>query len=131
MNPSSSTSSTRNGTFVPEPELALNSRTIAARKRNPGVQRDYIIPVLSKALSILDLLNQVQRPMNTHEIARTTGYSLTTVYRILRTLSAYGYLPEGCDGVYTFRRASPPEVDFKGRTLSRALPTLTADRLRG
>lgn len=41
--------------------------------------------------------------MNIDQIAKQTGISKTTVYRILRTLSAYGYLPAGEHGIYTFR----------------------------
>ncbi len=129
MIPSSDTLNTRSRTFVPEPDVALKSRTIAARKRNPGIHRDYIIPILSKALSILDLLNETQRPMSTHEIARRTGYSLTTVYRILRTLSAYGYLPEGCDGIYTFNRFSRPKVNSAIDTHPETSPRVETERL--
>jgi hypothetical protein len=95
-------------TFVPKPELVLESRTLAARKRNPEVHVNYIIPVLNKALCILNLLKEAKQPMNTQQIAKATGYPLTTVYRILRTFSAHGYFPDGKHGVYTFRSSSSP-----------------------
>jgi hypothetical protein len=92
--------------FSPDPELILKSRTLAARKRNPNVQANYIIPVLTKAFTILDLLEKAERPMNTQQVSRITGYPLTTVYRILRTLSAYGYIPDGEDGIYKLKSST-------------------------
>jgi hypothetical protein len=94
--------------FVPNPELVLKSRTLAARKRNPEVHANYIIPVLNKALSILNLLEEAKQPMNTQQIAKATGYALTTVYRILRTFSAHGYFPDGEHGLYTYSSSPGP-----------------------
>jgi len=84
-------------------DLARRSRTDAARRQHPHLDRSYVIPVLSKALLIMDLLRNSERPLNVAEIAGNTGISKSTVYRILRTLSAYGYLPEGASGIYSFR----------------------------
>jgi hypothetical protein len=67
------------------------------------VPRSYIVPVLSKALHILRLLEREQGPVSSNEIARRTGYSLTTVYRILRTLDAHAFLPDACARSYGFR----------------------------
>jgi len=66
------------------------------------VHRSYLIPVLTKAITIIRLLESSDRPLKINEIAAATGIAKTTVYRILRTLSAYGYLPQGSDGVYAF-----------------------------
>ncbi len=85
-------------------DIARLSRTDAARRHHPHVDRSYIIPVLSKALLIMDLLRSSDRPLNVAEIAGDTGISKSTIYRILRTLSAYGYLPNGAKGIYSFRR---------------------------
>lgn len=93
---------------VPGEDLLELSRTDAARRRNPHVQRSYIIPVLCKALTIIELLKDSDRPLNIQHLSKTTGIAKTTVYRILRTLSAYGYLPDGADGVYSFRHIPYP-----------------------
>ena len=85
-------------------DLAHGSRTDAARRHHPHVDRSYIIPVLSKALLIMDLLRNSEHALNVAEISASTGISKSTVYRILRTLSAYGYLPDGASGIYSFRR---------------------------
>ena len=88
---------------LPAEELALRSRTLASQIQRPNVHRSYIVPVLSKALNIMRLIETSERPMNIQEICEATGYSKTTVYRILRTLAAHGYMPNGSNGVYSFR----------------------------
>jgi Fic family protein len=85
-------------------DLIARSRTDAARRRSPHVHQSYIIPVLSKALVIIEVLKNSERPLNVDELTTITGIAKSTVYRILRTLSAYGYLPSGADGIYSFRR---------------------------
>jgi len=83
--------------------LAEESRTLAARIRRPEVHQSYVIPVLSKAITIIRLLETTDERLNVNEIARRTGIAKTTTYRILRTLSAHGYLPYGAEGIYSFK----------------------------
>ncbi len=90
----------------PEDELAARSRTTVARLRRPDVQQSYLVPVLCKALGIMRLLEKSEGPMNVDQVCRATGYPKSTVYRILRTLSAHGFLPHGDDGIYAFRPVS-------------------------
>lgn len=85
--------------------LVVQSRTLAAQIRRPDIHRSYLVPVLSKAFHIMRLLETNGRPLTMSEIYEKTGYSKTTVYRILRTLSAHGYLPSGAHGVYDFKLA--------------------------
>lgn len=84
--------------------LAAWSRTNAARIRHPGLQRSYIVPMVSKALHIIALLQSCDEPLELNEICARTGYARTSVYRILRTLSAHGLLPDGNHGVYCFHK---------------------------
>lgn len=84
--------------------VAQQSRTEAARRRRPDLNRSYLIPVLSKALVILRLLESSDAPMRIQEVCRRTGYAQSTVYRILRTLSVHGYIPESAGKLYSFRR---------------------------
>jgi len=69
-------------------------------------KRLYLIPVLSKALDILELLQQHGEPMSLEEVHRRTKVSKTTVYRVLKTFAHRGYLTHASDGLY--RVASRP-----------------------
>lgn len=69
-------------------------------------QRLYLIPVLSKALDILELIRAENRPLSLEAIYRQTGVSKTTVYRVLKTFVHRGYLAQAPDGLY--RQVSHP-----------------------
>ena len=60
----------------------------------------YLIPVLTKALDILELLQAAKQPMSLEAIHRETKISKTTVYRVLKTFIHRGYLVQGPDGLY-------------------------------
>ncbi len=63
-------------------------------------KRLYLIPVLSKALDILELLQAENQPMTLETIHRQTKISKTTVYRVLKTYVHRGYLSQSPDGQY-------------------------------
>jgi ribose transport system substrate-binding protein len=63
-------------------------------------KRLYLIPVLSKALDILELLQAENQPMTLESIHRRTRISKTTVYRVLKTFVHRGYLAQSPDGLY-------------------------------
>src|ERR1700678_3092374 len=63
-------------------------------------RRLYLIPVLSKALDTLELLQAEKQPMSLEAIHRGTKISKTTVYRVLKTFIHRGYLVQGPDGLY-------------------------------
>ena len=63
-------------------------------------KRLYLIPVLSKALDILELLQRGNRPQSLESIYEQTSISKTTVYRILKTLVHRGYLAQTQEGLY-------------------------------
>jgi ribose transport system substrate-binding protein len=63
-------------------------------------KRLYLIPVLSKALDILELLQAENQPISLETIHRQTRISKTTVYRVLKTFVHRGYLSQGTDGLY-------------------------------
>jgi ribose transport system substrate-binding protein len=71
-----------------------------------GPSRLYLIPVLSKALDILELLQVENRPQSLEQIYQRTNISKTTVYRILKTFTHRGYLAQAENGLY--RLASRP-----------------------
>jgi ribose transport system substrate-binding protein len=63
-------------------------------------RRLYLIPVLTKALDILELLQTENQPMVLESIHKRTKISKTTVYRILKTLVHRGYVSQGADRQY-------------------------------
>jgi ribose transport system substrate-binding protein len=63
-------------------------------------KRLYLIPILSKALDILELLQAEEQPMALEAIYQRTHISKTTVYRILKTFVHRGYLAQSQDGLY-------------------------------
>ena len=63
-------------------------------------KRLYLIPVLSKALDILELMQAESQPMSLEQVHRQTRISKTTVYRVLKTFVHRGYLAQGPDGLY-------------------------------
>jgi ribose transport system substrate-binding protein len=63
-------------------------------------RRLYLIPVLTKALDILELLQSENQPMVLETIHKRTKISKTTVYRILKTLVHRGYVGQGADRQY-------------------------------
>lgn len=62
--------------------------------------RLYLIPVLSKALDILELLQAEGQPLSLEAIYKRTNVSKTTVYRVLKTLAHRGYISQAPDGTY-------------------------------
>ena len=65
-----------------------------------NTKRLYLIPVLSKALDILELLQGQNQPMTLESIHKHTRISKTTVYRVLKTFVHRGYLSHSPDGTY-------------------------------
>ncbi len=63
-------------------------------------KRLYLIPVLSKALDILELLQAQNQPMSLEFIHKQTRISKTTVYRVLKTFVHRGYLSQSPAGLY-------------------------------
>ncbi|HTW48025.1 MAG TPA: substrate-binding domain-containing protein [Acidobacteriaceae bacterium] len=63
-------------------------------------KRLYLIPVLSKALDVLEIFQAEDRPLPLEAIYQRTHISKTTVYRILKTLVHRGYLAQSQDGLY-------------------------------
>lgn len=63
-------------------------------------KRLYLIPVLSRALDVLELLQSHNQSLTLEAIHRETGISKTTVYRILKTYVHRGYISQSGDGLY-------------------------------
>lgn len=76
-----------------------------------STKRLYLIPILSKALDVLEILQKHERPMPLEAIHQSTHISKTTVYRILKTFVHRGYLAQSQDGLYRLARR-PQKVRF-------------------
>lgn len=70
------------------------------RQPRSSPPRLYLIPVLSKALDILELLQKESQAKSLEEIFQQTRFSKTTVYRILKTLTHRGYVAQSENGLY-------------------------------
>jgi ribose transport system substrate-binding protein len=65
-----------------------------------AAKRLYLIPILSKALDIMELLQAEKSPMVLEAVYQRTQFSKTSVYRILQTLVHRGYVAKTSDGLY-------------------------------
>lgn len=63
-------------------------------------KRLYLIPVLSKALDVLEMVQREKKSTSLESVYQRTRISKTTVYRILKTLVHRGYLAQSQDGLY-------------------------------
>jgi ribose transport system substrate-binding protein len=64
------------------------------------IKRLYLIPILSKALDVLELLERNTFPVTLEDVYQKTAISKTSVYRILKTLVHRGYVAQAQDGHY-------------------------------
>ncbi len=64
------------------------------------IKRLYLIPILSKSLDVLELLEQQNAPVTLEDVFQKTHISKTSVYRILKTLVHRGYVAQSQDGQY-------------------------------
>jgi ribose transport system substrate-binding protein len=64
------------------------------------IKRLYLIPILSKALDVLELLEQGHVPVTLEDVYQKTHFSKTSVYRILKTLVHRGYVAQSQNGLY-------------------------------
>lgn len=58
----------------------------------PEKDTDYMVPALQRGLRILELFSSDQRTLSMNELAELMGGSVSSIYRIVQTLCAMGYL---------------------------------------
>jgi ribose transport system substrate-binding protein len=75
---------------------SLRRLTLARGK----IKRLYLIPILSKALDVLEMLEAENAAMTLEDVYQRTQISKTSVYRILKTLVHRGYVAHGESGEY-------------------------------
>jgi ribose transport system substrate-binding protein len=64
------------------------------------IKRLYLIPILSKALDVLELLEHRNGAISLEDVFQQTNISKTSLYRILKTLVHRGYVAQAQDGQY-------------------------------
>jgi ribose transport system substrate-binding protein len=62
----------------------------------------YLIPVVTKALDMLEFLRLEDKPMNLETIVRRTNIAKSTTYRILKSLVHRGYVAQSVDLRYRY-----------------------------
>lgn len=64
------------------------------------IKRLYLIPILSKALDVIELFERDHAALTLEDVYQQTNISKTSVYRILKTLVHRGYLAQTQNGQY-------------------------------
>ncbi len=64
------------------------------------IKRLYLIPILSKALDVIELLDRDQTAQSLEDVYQKTNISKTSIYRILKTLVHRGYVARTQNGLY-------------------------------
>ena len=64
------------------------------------IKRLYLIPILSKALDVLEMLEAQNSPMTLEDVFQRSHISKTSVYRILKTFVHRGYVAHTESGEY-------------------------------
>jgi ribose transport system substrate-binding protein len=84
-------------------------------------KRLYLIPILSKALDVIEQLEENHAPVTLEDVYQKTQISKTSVYRILKTLVHRGYVAQSQDGQYRLV-SRPRRLRFGFATLSGEMP---------
>lgn len=85
------------------------------------IKRLYLIPILSKALDILELLESENKPLTLETIYQRSRISKTSIYRILKTYVHRGYVAQTSDGAYRLV-ARPKKIRFGFAKQSAEMP---------
>jgi ribose transport system substrate-binding protein len=85
------------------------------------IKRLYLIPILSKALDVIEQLEQNHAPVTLEDVYQKAQISKTSVYRILKTLVHRGYVAQSQDGQYRLV-SRPRRLRFGFATLSGEMP---------
>ena len=70
-------------------------------RKGPVQHEKYVVKVLEKAMTILDVYSRHEHAFTLDDLTRRTGFSKSTVFRILRTMEKNGYIRyDQEDGLY-------------------------------
>ncbi len=97
----------------------------------PKIKRLYLIPILSKALDILELLEAEKKPLTLELIYQRSAISKTSVYRILKTFVHRGYVAQTQDGAYRLvSRPKKMRFGFAGQSAEMPFSEAVTSSLR-
>jgi hypothetical protein len=71
----------------------------------------YLVPCLFKAVQMIEALREMRSGLRVEDFQGRTGYSRSTIYRILRTLSVCDYVVRASGGVYRLNNAVITSMD--------------------
>lgn len=94
-------------------------------------KRLYLIPVLSKALDIFELLQSETEGRTLEALHRKTKISKTTIYRILKTFVHRGYVAQSQDGLYRMiARPKKMRFGFAGQSAEQPFSVAVTESLK-
>ncbi|HEX3473022.1 MAG TPA: substrate-binding domain-containing protein [Silvibacterium sp.] len=97
----------------------------------PKIKRLYLIPILSKALDVLELLESEKKPLTLELIYQRSEISKTSVYRILKTFVHRGYVAQTQDGAYRLvSRPKKMRFGFAGQSAEMPFSQAVTSSLR-
>jgi DNA-binding IclR family transcriptional regulator len=80
--------------------VTVSAKPSAPRPASPSARPEYRVEALAKGLRILSLFTEQRPTWRVSGIAPAVGMPLPTVYRVVRTLTAEGYLNHLPNGDY-------------------------------
>jgi hypothetical protein len=72
---------------------------------NGSRNSSYLVPCVFKAVQMIEALRETRAGLRAEDFLRMTGFSRSTIYRILRTLIACGYIARDRSGFYHLNHA--------------------------
>jgi len=75
----------------------------------------YLVPCVFKAVQMIEALRESRSGLRVEEFLAMTGYSRSTIYRILRTLTACEYIVRDRGGSYRLNHAVVSPADESTR----------------
>lgn len=96
-----------------------------------SAKRLYLIPVLSKALDIFELLQSESEGRSLEALHRQTKISKTTIYRILKTFVHRGYVAQSQEGLYRMiARPKKMRFGFAGQSAEQPFSVAVTESLK-
>jgi hypothetical protein len=85
---------------------------------NVHTNTSYLVPCVFKAVQMIEALRKTRDGLRVEDFLSMTGYSRSTIYRILRTLVACEYIVREHGGAYSLNRAVISVADENAWTRS-------------
>lgn len=82
------------------PYIGTRADRVSRRERTPSADDGLQSTSLGKGLSLLTVLSLADEPLGLSEIARRSGYTKSTTFRLLGVLTAFGAVDRRADGTY-------------------------------